>query len=140
MMEKCKQAFKGTNVHFIIASIHHDSPLDNVPWSTHSNTFSDLIMPDEKGMVHVFMVDTAQGKNGDLAGMYIDKDCESFILLTDDRRTYTFVHEIGHYYGLDHMPKDSNIMHNGIRTEPKFTKEQMRSMIRRMKKLTRSCR
>lgn len=140
MMEYCRKAFRGTNIYFEIVAVYEDVPMEDVPYETHSDNFVNL-MVGEEGMVHIFVVHTATGrKNHSLAGLAVFRGCSNYILITDARRPYTIAHEVGHFYGLDHIPGEHNIMHSGDRQKPHFSKTQIATMRRQMKQYEASCR
>ena len=139
MLKACKKAFEDTGIYLTIAAVYVDVPELDVRWVGDASNFRAVMT--EQPVVHVFLVDKAEGRHGNrLAGLQVTRHCDNFILITDIHRRYTIAHEIGHFYGLSHVKNNRNIMHSGDRIgHPSFTEKQVKTIIKHIKQYDTMC-
>lgn len=101
----------------------------------------------DPGYVHVFLVDSIDDLSEDdhVVGLYHSKasrSCTRIIVLTRDAKDNTLAHELGHFFGLNHVKQNDNIMHapmNERAEEASFTARQLRKIGRNARQYDRVC-
>lgn len=113
--------FYNANIVFESVEIVRDMPPYHVSYNTafeNIEIFHETVIEDPRG-IHIFVVNSINNikkPDSQIVGLQYAKtlkSCTSAIFITGDVSRQTFVHELGHYFGLRHVVDPNNIMHRG---------------------------
>jgi hypothetical protein len=89
------------------------------------------------GAIHIIVIDKAYKddtpNSKEVGGLHAARSqrCIQFIMITDNKRKDTLVHELGHFFGLNHSRDQANIMNgNERKSQASLTTEQINKMRR----------
>ena len=131
MLKRAIAPFAEGNIKLQLAEVKWDVPRTILTYDRLLFDFRDLI--DDRRTVHIFLVDSMRSSTGFVRGMHIASACKSVIILTDTAEPLTLSHEVGHYFGLDHVDNEWNVMKTGFRKRgAMFNKGQLKKMRHRI--------
>jgi len=114
--------FYNANIIFDDVEIVSDMPPYQLSYNTmfeNIDVFHQVVINDPRG-IHIFVVNSIHNikkPNLEIMGLQYsryERSCRNAIFITGDVSKQTFMHELGHYFGLQHVVDIDNIMHRGI--------------------------
>ena len=134
-----QEFFYNSNIVFFDVEVVHDMPPYKLAYNTSfesMDVFYRITRVDPRG-IHIFVVDgihDVERPELTIVGLQHSRftnSCKNVIFLTNGISKQTFVHELGHYFGLNHVVDVNNIMHRGLLSrahDAKFRKNQYKRM------------
>ena len=154
IVRRANSAFLDHGIRIISVNIIDDIEESFISWDSSSNeTGENILLLERKTLaapheIHIFIVDKIiDVKDGNVSTVgfyhYDGKNkCKRSIYLTLSAKSITLAHELGHFFGLDHVNDIDNIMHaplNRRRKSAGFSQKQIKAIVKSAKKYEVKC-